>query len=283
MNIAHSVVAVPKKDRPISEDAHAIIVGSSQCVFATVVDGHGFHERRSDVAAFSKFVANQLALQAQRHKDLSDMPAWFEDVQNSVKDRFSERALGAAAACLFVDKAGSLKLAHAGDCRLFCFDAMRTDGTTQLSEDHVPEHPVERGRLSVVCEPSKFSIRTRGADIPLPGFSQKRLHYFEKLYGWSRKSLRYTRGFGHPSFRPAFTHEPDVQEIPFEIGSTHIFALCSDGGTKAVRHVFRELWQNGTADTVGVQELATLANDKLLEGPKCPKHDATIIFFKVFP
>lgn len=283
MTIDHAIVATAKKRLAISEDAYAIAHASGQPFVASVVDGHGFHAQKKDVADFAQFVASQLVDDVRQSADVEVFPKWFDEVQQAVEDRFPDQWIGAAAACLSVDASSVLHLAHVGDCRLYRYAPTHFEGAERLTRDHTPDHKEEKKRLEEICRCGDFCVMRHGENIPLFNLAEYRLHFLEKQVGFSRDSLSYTRGFGHPNFRPALTHEPDVQSIELIPGIPNIFALCSDGGKKVVRHVFRRLQQQEMDTTVDLATLSQMAEEKLAERPKGPKHDVTIIFFKVTP
>ena len=283
MTIEHAIVATAKKRFLISEDAYAIANASGLPFVASVVDGHGFRAQKKDVADFAQFIASELVRSVNLHADTGAVSGAFEEVQRAVEHRFPNVPIGAAAACLFVDDSFALRFAHVGDCRLYRYSPSHFEGTERLSKDHTPEHEMEKKRLEEICRCGDFRIMRHGESIPTYNMAEYRLHFLERFAGFSHDSLAYTRGFGHPSFRPAFTHEPDVRSVPVSSDEPNIFALCSDGGSKTVRHVFRELSRDDTDTTIGVDELSERAKTKLAERRKGPKHDATIIFFKVSP
>lgn len=283
MNIDYAIVELAKRRREHCGDACVVTQTSNFPFFATVVDAHGFFEQKVHESMFAQFVANELSVQANKDTGSQNVPEWFEEVQQAVKRQFDDQFIGATSACLTVDALNVLRLAHAGNCRVYQYNPFCQDGTERLTKGHTLCLSSEQKRLELFCEADRFRIMTHGVSIPAAKFSEKRLHYFEPLYGWSRKSLHYTRGFGHANFRPAFTHEPEVQQIQLESGTTHLFALSSDGGSKAVKHVFRQLRTGEIPGDSSVHEFSEIAEAKLSEKVKGPKHDAAIIFLKVSP
>lgn len=283
MTIEHAIVAVAKRRHPISEDAYAVAQAPDQTFAASVVDGHGFHTQKTEVADFAQFVASQLVDRMKQSVDSGFIPKWFDEIQHEVEDQFSNQLVGAAAACLVVDASFLLRIAYVGDCRLFRYAPDHFEGAERLTKDHTPGRADEEIRLAECCRCGDFRIVRRGTYIPSFVTPEQRLHFVEGPIGCSRESLSYTRGFGHSRFRPALTHEPEIRSIELVRGTSNLFALCSDGGSKVVRHVFRRLLQQEFDASVDLRVVSQLAEEKLAEKTKGPKHDATIIFFKVSP
>ncbi|OGL96604.1 hypothetical protein A2318_02935 [Candidatus Uhrbacteria bacterium RIFOXYB2_FULL_45_11] len=283
MTIEHAVVAVAKRRHPISEDAYAVAQALDQTFAASVVDGHGFHTQATEVADFAQFVALQLVDRMKQCVDSDVIPKWFDEVQHKVEDRFPNQSVGAAAACLVVDASFLLRVAYVGDCRLFRYTPECVEGVEWMTKDHTPECVDERLRLEACGQFGKFRIIRHGADVPLFAIPEQRLHFVDGPIGCSEESLSYTRGFGHSRFRPALTHVPEIRSIELVRDTPNLFALCSDGGTKIVRRVFRRLLQQEFDASVDLRVVTQLAEEKITEKTKGPKHDATIIFFKVSP
>lgn len=283
MTIEHAIVAVAKRRHPISEDAYAVVQAPDQTFAASVVDGHGFHTQKTEVADFAQFVASQLVDRMKQRADSEFIPKWFDEVQHEVEDQFPNQLVGAAAACLVVDTSFLLRVAYVGDCRLFRFSPEHFEGVERMTKDHTPERTDEKQRLAECCQFGNFRIIRHGTHIPLFVTPEQRLHFVDGPIGCSRESLSYTRGFGYSRFRPALTHEPEIRSIELVRDTPNLFALCSDGGTKVVRHVFRQLLQQEFDASIDLQVVSRLAEERLAEKAKGPRHDATIIFFKVSP
>ncbi|MCX6715336.1 MAG: hypothetical protein NTX72_06010 [Candidatus Uhrbacteria bacterium] len=283
MAIEHAIVAAAKKRGTISEDAYAVAHTSGEPFVASVVDGRGFHARRHEVADLAQFIASELVCDLQQDANPDMLPKWFDEVQDAVEHRFPNIPMGASAACLIVDRSRVLRLAHVGNCRLFRYAPEHFEGAERLTKDHTPGLEKEKRRLEGFCQTGNFRVIRHGQDIPLIDVAEDRLHFLEQCVGYSRDSLSYTRGFGHARFRPALTHEPEICTFELPQDTVNIFALCSHGGSRIVRHVFRRLQQMELDATVTLEMLSQMAKDRIDEKPKGPRDDTTIIFFKVLP
>jgi hypothetical protein len=283
MTIEHAIVAVAKRRHLISEDAHAVAQAPDQTFAASVVDGQGFHTQKTEISSFAQFVALQLVDRMKQSTDSEFIPKLFDEVQHKVEDQFPNQLVGAAAACLVVDASLLLRIAYVGDCRLFRYDPEHFEGVERLTKNHTPKHAAEMLRLRECCQSGKFRVVTHQSDVPLFDDPVQRLHFVEEPIGCSCESLSYTRGFGYARFRPALTHEPEIRSIELVRGTSNLFALCSNGGSKVVRRVFRHLLRQEFDASVDLRIVSQLAEEKLAGKVKGPKHDTTIIFFKVSP
>lgn len=283
MEIEHAIVAAAKKGNPISEDAYAIRNASGEPFVASVVDGRGFHASRHEVANLAQFIASELVSDLKQDANPDILPKWFDEVQDEIEHRFPNTPIGAAAACLIVDRSHILRLAHIGNCRLFRYAPEHFEGIERLTKDHTPGRKQEKKRLEEFCQSGNFCVIRHGQDIPMIDLSEDRLHFLDQHVGYSEDSLSYTRGFGHPRFRPALTHEPEVCTFELPQGTANIFALSSHGGSRIVRYVFRRLQQQELDTTVSLETLSQMAKDRISEKLKGPKDDTTVIFFKVSP
>lgn len=278
------VVAFPKRDKPVLRDARVIQTFPDGTRFAAVVDARGFSEPCADIAQFAQQAVSTLAQLASTYPTESMIPSWFEATQTFLTDHYRERRIGAAACALMFKPDQTLVVAHAGNSRLYRFNRENLDGTQSITVDHTMDRPDEVERVRSLLSPTGVSVQQHGHNFP-PAFRTKPyLHHFVERHGWSAERLRCTRGFGHESFRPVFTHVPEIRILQEEsLHNTRFYALCTKGGAKAVRYAFRRLLDLGDPGYMSIQELADLARTKLLANPKGPKHDATIIFFRVSP
>ncbi len=284
-HIEYAAVVAHKKCRPASQDAYAVQMPEGEKPFlATIVDGHGHIEAHEIVAAFSTHVAHALQMHANTDPLFSDASAWFHHVQHVVEQKFGTHRVGATAACVSVNMhARTGVVAYVGDCRLHRFSPQAEHATERLTEDHVPEQEQEKARLTA-CIQAKFLLLQHKNLLIEQNASKMRLHFFDTPHGWSKKSLRATRGFGHPDFRPAFVAEPDIVTFTYASDTPTLFALCSSGGSNIVQHVFSRLTEQ-FSDPLAIRttELAEIAHARLAERLRGPKRDTTIIFFRISP
>ncbi len=284
LHVAHVVVAASRKKHPISEDACVVLNEPGQPFFATVVDGHGWNERRIEIAGFAQFVANELAKQF-AGKSEEVFPEIFAEVEKSVSRKFDNRTIVAVATCVSVVDGPMPKvtIAHAGDCRVYRFSAEASHGCEIHTRDHRVSDKKEEVRLTPFVQSGNFRIVDLGYGHISFGLEKLRLQHRDSPAHWSRESLAVTRGFGLCAFHPALTPQPDVTSFTLNPERTFLFALCSDGGRKIVQKVFEQLRKENDAVSHSLEALKEMAEMRLMQTHGTPKHDTTIIFFRVSP
>lgn len=285
MRVQHAVLSIPKRHQTVSGDAHQVREDLAYPFVASVARAHGFLVLPQQIARFARSISVELVREGMFPTDVSEMtPLSFDGIECALREVFPEPGLGAAAACVSVDLHGCLRIAHLGNCRLFQYDPARFEGIVQLTEDHTPAHPAEEVRLQAYTDPpNRFYLKRHGEYFPPIDLSHVRLHVREEQDATISRSLRCTRGFGHALFRPAVSHEPEVQTFALRKDVPSLFALCTAGGSKLTRNVFRDFWQSGKQEIPSIDDIASLAHVKSAKKTKGPKHDTTIIFFRISP
>lgn len=283
MKIEQAVVAVTKRGKPVSRDARILHALSENIRFAAIASSRGYKGKDADGALFAQRAVVSLLEEATKNASATAIPDWFAATQSALQREFSQHALGASALCVMIKPDDQMVVAHAGHCRLFRFHPENPDGACLITQDHTPDHKGEETRLAETLRLGKIAVMKHGEHFP-PILEEKRyLHYLIPRYGWSKERIRCTRGFGYPHFLPAVTHDPDVQTLQIQPDKTQFFALCTTGSTKAVLYAFKQI--QGTLDPYRfhVEDLVEMVRTKLMEKPKGPKHDVTIIFFRISP
>ncbi|OGL61976.1 hypothetical protein A3C09_01450 [Candidatus Uhrbacteria bacterium RIFCSPHIGHO2_02_FULL_47_44] len=283
MIIDHTVLSLKRRHEYVSEDAYHVPKKMRFPFFAAVVNGGSMSVPQSRVAEFSTCIVQRLVAS---FEELGSSPdafvRMFDQAEQEVEIRFPHQPIGATAACVSLTKEGVLNIAHIGDCRLARYAKDNFDGMDRLTHDHNADRKEELDRLQPFVKSGSFQIRLCGEWTPILDFRKRRLHYFETQRGWSDHSLRSTRAFGHPQFRPAVTHEPCVQTQQIDPNEPALYALSSKEGYKIVRKVFHRLQDRRETD-VSLEQAEGLAREFFAQKPKGPKQDITIIFFKVSP
>ncbi len=279
MSVEFSVLCVAQKGREVSGDAFCV---SHDPFFATIADAHGSKDHLDHVALVAQMVATGLSIGVSKDRSLQNAVRHFDVVQEAVQSNPDFSALSAVATCLQV-QSSNISLVQAGDVRLYQFDPEAFEGSVKLTKDHNPDHPDEEVRLNPFYESGKFIAMNKGFHCGGFDLRRRRLHVrTPEGNGWSTYSTRVTRGFGNQEFQPAVTHKPQFIEIPFDPGKSHLYAFCSDGGNKFVKRVFRKLKEEGLCTEIP-ENLVQMAQTMIDENSAHPKHDVTIIFFRISP
>ena len=277
MYIEHALVSVTRRHRHLSGDAVRISDDSS---LFTIADAHGPRELEREISSLGEFIAGELQDRFLSEVSRENAARHFQEVQALANERFDLNALSGVATSLQI-RPSTIALAHAGNCRLYRHER-NLEGFVRLTDDHNLDLSREYGRLLPFLAGGSFSQKNYGLTGFASDLQYHRLHVRESPTSWSMASTRNTRGFGKNAFRPAFTEEPECVRIPICLDKPTIYAFCSDGGKGIVEKVFARsaLLVKEVED---VDDLASMAHEILAEHPKRPKHDITIIFFRVTP
>lgn len=271
MKVQYTVVSMPSDKGSLSEDAYIVKEGNP--FFAAIADGHGFSPRVPDFATrVVECLCELVVLQSNSFGEAFDATAAHvtEEFCGDAVGKIVPK-IGAVASCLTVDR-GRIHLAQAGDCRLYVATDF-SQGFTRLTQDHNCHHSQERERLQPFIDSGRFAIWPPFVDENYSELPRRRLSKYERnelIVG-----ILPTRAFGDWNYRPALTHEPEVQS--FELSSVtpgSVFALCSDGGNRYVERVFAEIRGNSTQVSVADLEGLTRSHLAFLAD------DVTIIYFR---
>ncbi len=205
---AHTVSL--KGVRNENEDKHSVILNldkrnakHSPVNFFGVYDGHGGK-------FVSKFLEKNLSNFFVDHRvqyPLSKkyVNAVFDYLQNTLRDKYNERALHCGSTCVNAihykkNENDYLSVFNAGDSRcIMCRDNM----AISLTKDHKPHWPEERNRI----EQLGGQVKWDGAD-------------------WRIKDLSVSRSFGDLDSEPFLTARPDVYKYKLEGGDKFIVLAC---------------------------------------------------------
>jgi serine/threonine protein phosphatase PrpC len=277
MKIDVSIVSVPRRGKPITEDAYVIVNESGLPFFVAVVDGHGpGDDLNRETVEFSACVVKNLERAFRANPLAEQFPNMFKTTQHAVEKRFGDLPFGAVATCIVMDDFG-LNIAQAGDCRLYRFDSSARYGTDLLTQDHVVETVTEMVRLRPFYDSGKFRPMDHGG-MGIGDFAKQRLHFKTPEGEWSSYYLEPTRGFGDPDFRPAFTHVPETKFVAVQKAEVTLFALCSDGGNRVVIDAFTQL-----SHGVKIDDFEHVVRTVEAVMPDEPRDDVTVILIRFSP
>ena len=268
MRVEHKVVTRTAARHPHTEDAYKVSHGSDKRFVVAVADGHGKDSLSEHASTLSQRVAKDLVHEYLSRQDVGRFPEICAVVQRKIEHEFRKLSVGAVATCVVVTES-NMTIAQVGDCVVLKYTPNEDCFVNRLTQDHVPDHPIERVRLQPFYRSGDFQpdIRDKGNYCVV----RLRSHI-------SGATMAISRSFGDPDFRPAVISEPEVKSIDYT-SNDELYAICSDGGEDTVRLDFRRLRDEGVAmDEKFMETVERFATEQM---PVRPHDDITIVFFRV--